>query len=1247
MRCQNGICLLVPRDPFHNKNYHLAVHTFFFHSLQNDNQKRKILQTTRDEGNKILFCANHLLQHNGTRNHVPKFMQMKIMSYTKTSSMRRNTLGQKIKEERSNTHEYHPKSRIKTGQRNHKENDHIKHDVKDKMELEFSTCRNVINGCLPPEENHHDENRETNELNNLCKKIYYLSKNRVKNEKVWIYYINELYKEKKNFPFVSIKNLLLILLGITKSQYVVKDILCCDIPRGHNEDQLGKKTNTADIVDVLIDILSGRMNQMTNNQLSIFIHIIQKWNRSELYKDIIDKINNKILVETPLKKLSTRTFSNILHIYAKGSGKVTSNKHILQETINNSFIQPNGQANRIIKNLRKGNVRLEDILRLICAMYRLKIKNTELLEIVIQVLNDKVKEGSYFLTPSILLYLANLNIYNEELWKRFKMIIIQNYQFYNSVHLTNVFYGFSKFIPSGVEELFDLLASHIMHNFGDKCGKNEKILCKSEKHSIDTKPVDLLKSDIPTIWDNKVNKLNIFQITNIIKSCINCNYINYNFFEFLLDQLRKSKESQSLDNQIDSLKVISKILRTVNNHSVYKYVVYFHQTEKGNLSNHMEENPYIYLMNQKWIHKEIYTYISGYDICNIFQPMIYCNHHMGSKRKEEQNNFEIFLDEMSEKVREKIEQHLYEPQMKLLFHKLILCLSFSKVIFVNLYALCIIMLEENKKYFTINNLYFYVKIMHQNRVYNYELFSWIIEHVKKNEHLLDVKKKIKIILLSYNIFNKINRKDMQELCHFFLSTDGATDSGKEGAVAATTEAEVAASSAEGSSAKITPMWKIPESLNKKKKVVNLDHISNGSIQNCMQDDMCHFINSHADKVGSKYIDGENVTNNSHSMSEIEKDSNFSLTGKELFLNKIEKTDITPCHLDFNDYINFMLILIHSLQDDANGKFQLNSLISKGVNNIPKIKQMNEALDEHTKKLRKNLHSRRRIIIQLFEIFDTFLGKTPCMENNCTSLDDFPKPKDMYESRICQMMYILHFIKMLNEDVYNDIMKLQRMNKYKNREERKDSNDSKKNLFELKIEDLEFLNLSRNNHISSCTPHSMIPNNQTVSRYKYKSVHDTIDLFMQSFKMHKCTNYADVNLKNNKNDLHKMESYYKLNDFLISDIIHIFEKGKDKIFHFLLFYPHELKRTVVKKRENKIFLKHEYDESLIVCTEVIFFYNFLKKNFQNQFFFMLLDTTPFVKFHTCTNGDALQGDVLGDPHRVMHEASSFLEAIMMQ
>ncbi|EUD66807.1 hypothetical protein C922_02792 [Plasmodium inui San Antonio 1] len=1253
--------MLLTRDPLRNKTYHFAFQAFF-HSLQNGGPKRENSESW-GKGSKIGLHARSPLHRHRHRTELTNLMQIRGASrQARRTAISSDREAQKkvaqsvdvpvdvpVGGKMHNPSGYSPRNRIGTDGRIHSENDYTSQRGRHKVESEMS-IRAAKRGS--PQEESQKVKPELNAVNNLCKKIFYLSKNGVKNENVWKHYLIEVGKEKRNFHLVNTKNVFLLLLGLSKSEYIVKVALRRGTVRGDHQMEEAQETHIDDVVDSLINILSKRMDRLTNTQRSLLLHIIQKLHRIEQYDKVVNEINGRILEGTPLKKLSARTFSSVLHVYASGGASnpsmegeaPTCRRRPLEETIRNAFSEPNGQQNKLVKILLKGKVGLEDILRLIGAMHKLRIRNKQILQCVVQILNEKVRDDSYFLTPSLLLHLANLNVYNEDLWRNLKMIVMQNYRFYNSVHLTNVFYGFSKFRPDNMEDLFDILASHIMDNnlYIGQCRKEEKRLSQGKSPSLNSNLFDEPKWEDPdSSRDSTIdtadtaNPFNLFQTTNIIKSCLLCNYLNYNFFHFLLNRLSRSEEPQSLGNQIDSLRVVSDILKTFNG-CVYKHVVCFHYTQKGKNASSMQDgqHTYVHLLNSENSEnsqnsqKQMQTYRFRYDMCGSHLPMV-DSLSVSSTPKEEQRQFETYFDEVSEKVRKKMEQNLGARQLKILLHKLILSLSASTVRFVNLYALCLIVLEENKKDLSVNNLFIYVQIFHRMKLYNYELFSWLVEHMKKNTHLLDVKKKMKMILLSCNIFKRINEQEMQELYRFFLSSDYSSFSRKEEAISADAA---------------PPMWEIPAEINMKGNLVDLDRISRSTTPNGVHDETGSFENPGDDSVGrSVPVGGKLSDREPPPMDETQTDPNFALPNKGTLFSKIEKTDTLPCHVGFTDYINFLLILIHNWKGDASGRFDLLSLISKGANEIVKIGQMDATLDEHMKRLEENLHRERGTIVKLFQKLDLFSRRGPHAEE----ADRVGSLHGLRSDCSLQVEYLLHFVKSISEEVHDEVVRaLEGRGSQMDRQMGTQMGNRcapLKSPFELKEEDLQFLNLLRGDKGSPRGTPPTVHNNKTINRYMYGSVQETVDLLRQSFQLHRCSNVAGVSSKNSRNYPNGMESFYKINSFLISDVTYIFEKGEEKLFHFLLFYPHEMKKTVVSKCENRIFLKQECDESLLICTEVIFFYNFLRKNFRNQFLFSLVDTTPFVKFCQSTNGDAFVGGI-PDSDRVMRQANRLLETI---
>ncbi|SCO65649.1 conserved Plasmodium protein, unknown function [Plasmodium vivax] len=1169
--------MLLTRDPRRIKRYRLAVQAFF-HSLQNGGPKRGNPETWV-EGSRMGLCARNPLHRHSHRNELPNLMQIRGAAKQARTAMSSNT--------------------------------------------EVGASTGVSRGAIyfPSRGESQTVEPDPKAANNLCKKIFFLSKNGVKNESVWRHHLFEAEREKKNFHLVSTKNLFLLLLGLCKSQHIVGAVL-----RGGSLRGEAKETHKADVVDALIEILSKRIDRLTNGQRSLLLHIIRKLHRMERYNHVVNEINCRILEGTPLKKLSARAFSSVLHVYARSGASNTSREGEgptcrrlpLEETISNAFSEPNGQQNKLVKILLKGKVRLEDVLRLLGAMHKLRITNKQILQCVVQILNEKVKEESYFLIPSLLLYLANLNVYSEELWGKLKVVVLQNYRFYNSVHLTNVFYGFSKFRPDGVEDLFNILASHLM----ERSRRGEKRLTQGRSNSVDSNPFDEPKWEGPPKGDTP-DTFNLFQATNIIRSCLLCSYLNYSFFHFLLNGINRLEEPQSLENQIDSLKVVSSILKTFNR-CVYKSVICFNYTEKGEDPSQQEGQPtYVHVLNSEDIHKEMLTYRCRYDPCDSHLPMVeYLS--MGSTPTEEQRQFESLWDDVSNRVRKKIEQNLGTPHLKLLLHKLILSLSSSPVRSANLYALCLTLVEESKRDISVNNLFLYAQIFHRIKMYDYELFIWLVEHMKQNAHLLDVKKKAKIILLSFNIFKRINEQEVQELCRVLTSHDDSSF----------LEEETLFSDA-------SPMWEIPAAINMRRSIVELDHLSRGTTPNAVYDE-----------TGSSPIDGDDSVGRSPPvgekppprktppMGETEEDPNSALPSKVNLFHKIEKTDTLPCHLEFTDYVNFLLILIHNWRGDASERVNLRSLISKGANDLVKIGRMDATLDGYTRRLEENLRRERGTIVKLFEKLDRFSHRGPHAEEAAK----LGSVNNLRSDFSVQVDYLLRFVEAISEEVHGDIVRAM------GDQQRDPLRDQLGNLFaplkrpfELKEEDLQFLNRSRGGKGSPSATPPTVHNNKTINRYLYGSVLEAINLLRRSFQLHKCSNAAGVSPKSSGNYLNGMESFYKINGFLIADVAFIFEKGGEKSFHFLLFYPHELKKTVVRKCGNRIFLKRECDESLLISTEVIFFYNFLRRHFRHEFLFSLVDTTPFVKLCQYTSGDALVGG-LPDGDRGICEATRLLEAI---
>ncbi|CRG98772.1 conserved Plasmodium protein, unknown function [Plasmodium relictum] len=1050
-------------------------------------------------------------------------------------------------------------------------------------------------------------------VNNICKKIYYMSKNNIKNEKEWNHYLLEFYKETKNCEYLKIKSIFMLLLGITKSKEHIKEVLII------KDNEKNKKVYIMDIVDNHISILSKKFDEMTNNQLSIFLYIIQKWNKVEKYKDIIKRINDKILTKVSLKKLNIRSFSNVLHIYSKNYEQFRDNYSDNMHNKQNCVIT-NDTLIRYINKISKEKFRMEDILCILSSMYKLKIKNKNIFLSVIQILNVNLKDGNYFLIPSLLLSLANLNIYNEELYLKLKNIIIQNYYFYNSVHLTNVYYSFSKFKPNYVEELFDKLSNHIIGNFSQKKGK-EKIEASKEIENYSFSRKTLSKPIINyTEISNK--EFNIFQITNIISCCIKCNYLNYDFFLHLILDVEKINEKQSLDNIINYFYVISKILKTFSICN-YKHKLYFHnekkqfesilehkfnntinKKEKKNKlnNNYNNDNKYntLYTLNKEWKHNEIYRYSSNYYLYNNNFFFVECK-NSNIKENDLQNKFELYWDELSEKIIKIIEKNLYDKNIKYILHNLMLCLSISEIKLLNIYILCLVIIKENYKFFSINNLYLYLKIFHKFKIYNYEIFHLISNHIKKYMHLVELRKKIKIIILCFNIFKKTNKQEMELILHYFLNLDEKTKIKKD------KEPFLKRDKFNES------IWKLPTDIQIKQNFINLDIFGNSSFQNNTSNNL-NIINTNINLNKNNDVNNNNnnfnkyndtkgnlnpnddiknknkslcdnaLFNSSYSFDE-NKNEDLDLINNNFFLKKIEKTEIFPSNLNFCNYLNILLMLILSCKNTYEN-IKLNTLFSKN-NNLIKIKKGEDILEKYTKILKENLFNAKFSIIQFFEKFADYLEK----EKN-----------ELYNY---QIMYILNFLKIINENVYMDIIKIEKMKHYDSHLQTNSNYSSKKN-FELKKEDFAFINSTVNKDFHF---NDIFNDDYINHRYQYKSITESISNFSNLIRTY---NEAKNLISKNKHSSKKIKTFYKLNRFLTSDILLILEKNNEEFFYCLLFYPYELKRTVVNIKEDTFFFNYEYDESLLINIEILFIYNFLKKKFANNFFLSIIDATQFIK-----------------------------------
>ncbi|SBT86523.1 conserved Plasmodium protein, unknown function [Plasmodium malariae] len=1126
-------------------------------------------------------------------------------------------------------------------------------------------------------------------LNTVCRKIYYLGINRIKNEKEWEKYIIDFCKEIKYYEFINLKSIFMLLLGITKSKEHVKNISSFTIIKNDITHQhYKKKIHIYDIVYIYIDILAKKIKSMTKNQLSIFLYLLQKWNKTQKYEDIIYTIIcEQISANTKMRNFNVRSFCSILHLYAKNyqiyanfdnsqnnrnyqntekrfcigtSREDTANK--LSSSMKNCIVTDE-HIKKIVSKFLRTKFRLEDVLYFLSSMYKLKINKNSIFESsLVQMLNENLINANYFLTPSLVLQLANLNIYNEELYKKLKCIIMQNYYFYNSVHITNIFYAFSKFnADSAVYDLFEKLSTHIMYNFPQKekpssSMKEEQNLCSPTNENTQNR-----------CMNNIFSTFNIFQVTTIINSCLKCNYMKYDFFHALLlkvftpteavtavegvtSETEQIQGQHTLDNLVNHLDVISKILKSFKIF-VYKHITCFHHYDKGNEDKnpqvgqctrpnncpledvYFDEGYPVCLLNKEWVHKKVYRYASNYCLKGnddndrhydcFFLPYVDQN-EVSSKKIREQNKFELFWDNVSEKIRIIIENNLYDEKLKYILHNLMLCLSFSEVRFTNLHAYCQVIVKENFHFFTLNSLYMYIKIWYKFKIFNYEILEILLEQIYKNFHLLQDKKKIKINLLSYIIFKKINTQKGNQLIHLFLY-EGENNKLK-------FEKE---NLKEKKNFNPTSTWDLPTETQLKQNFKNVEICSNFPIINY-------------DEVDNRSYNG--ATRDDNSLSEEKRISECAtiVQGKkekassstrinESVCKQVERTESTPCSLHFFDYLNFSLFLILTQKSNADGCFELSALFSKGGSSSSSSSNSSsnssivlmhfseggkeEVLEKYSKRVEKNILNRKESIVRFFLIFADYLG------NEKSSLHIF------------QMLYILHFIKIINEDIYSDIMKLEKM---KNFSSPSAANKSEayhnKKIFRLRKEDLQFINLAGGGNTTErdevagdefqcehtpCYSFSLHENNTHYAhyayyRYQYESVKESIRSLSKVFKTFKY-NQAICASRESKYSLKRIEVFYKLSTFLTVDMMFELEKENQEFYHFLLFYPQELKRTIVSVREDGTsFFKYEYDDSPLIHTEILFIYNFLKKIFPKNIRFSIVDTTQFITLSTYEN-----------------------------
>ncbi|KOB86356.1 hypothetical protein PFDG_01818 [Plasmodium falciparum Dd2] len=599
-------------------------------------------------------------------------------------------------------------------------------------------------------------------VNNLCKKIYYLSKNKIKDENLWKHYLIQYYKENKNYDHIKIKNIFMLLLGITNSNKHIKDMIIV-INDEEKINEKGKKKKNIKIIEIVynhLDILSKKINQMTNNQLSIFLYILEKWNMIDNYKDITNEIIFKILNQTRFKK---KLFEKIA-------------THIMMHTNNSS--------------------------------------------------TDNNKS-----TPKTQIILKGKDI-----------------EINNNPTLRN--------------------------------HKNNDFFENDDKYTINNKMVDQTNN----------NTFNIFQITNIINSCLKCNYVNYDFFSYLLKQGNLFMDnSEPLDNLINVLNCVSNILKHFNVFK-YKLYFHYEKKEKNqwqqenwlvhndltcsgknhensrnkianwqnkiehnnldNKNNNMDFNNmmtsplyyyYYYYDNDPSkgycnLFEILYGYNSGYNLYTSFSSLSYVvkyNEQMflkkfkDSKQSEVPHNFEIHLDNISDKILKIIEQNLNHENMKYIIHNLMISLSLCDIKYLNLYALCFFILKENYYYLSIDNLYLYLEILHRMKIYNHDIFYSIMEYINTHVHALESQKKMKIFLLSYNIFQKMdNPVDMKEMCDFFLSSNNKIEkeNGNDDLML-------------GKCTHEKNLWKLPTDIEIKQNLINLENFQKELLSNNDNDKM--------------------------------------------------------------------------------------------------------------------------------------------------------------------------------------------------------------------------------------------------------------------------------------------------------------------------------------------------------------------------------------------------------------------------